>query len=323
MGDALSRRHGIDRREFVAPAAGRLDVVLAAACPDLSRARLQRLIAGGHVSVNGAAVQKSFRVAAGDRLSLEAPETEHPAQTAGPGVPILYEDDDLVAVDKPPGLAVHGAPGDSGPSVAAWFTGRYPDDARAFDVERPGIVHRLDKDTSGVLLLARTPQAQTALSRAFEARKTRKAYLAICMGKPEHERAVVDAAIARHPGDRTRMAVTRQGRPARTEYQVLASDGERTLLLVTPESGRTHQIRVHLAAVGIPVANDRVYGRGGEGRQLLHAWQLTVPHPGGGKLTITAPLPADFMDAVRSMGAETIALPYSTPTPPLRTEDSS
>ncbi|MBE7519465.1 MAG: RluA family pseudouridine synthase [Thermoflexaceae bacterium] len=323
MGDALPGRLGIDRRELIAPAAGRLDAVLAAACPDLSRARLQRLIAGGHVSVNGVAALKSFRVSAGDRLCVEVPETTHPAPPAVVDLPVIYEDDDVVAIDKPPGLAVHGAPGDTGPSVAAWFMARYPAEARAFDAERPGIVHRLDKDTSGVLLLAKTPQAQAAISRAFEARHTAKSYLAICEGTPEHERAVVDAAISRHPGDRTRMAIARQGRPARTGYQALASDGERSLLLVTPESGRTHQIRVHLAAVGIPVANDRVYGRAGEGRQLLHAWQLTIPHPAGGELTITAPLPADFLAAVRSMGAETVALPYSTPTPPLRTEESS
>ncbi len=323
MGNPLPRRNGIDRREFVATAEGRLDAVLAAACPDLSRARLQRLIAEGHVTVNGAPAQKSLRVTEGDRLAVEIPETEHAAPATGVALNILYEDEHIVAVDKPPGLAVHGAPGDAGPSVAAWFVERYPAEARAFDAERPGIVHRLDKDTSGVLLLAKTPQAQAALSGAFEARETGKTYLAICEGVPQHERAVVDAAIARHPGDRTRMAITKRGRQARTEYQALASDSDRSLLLVKPESGRTHQIRVHLAAVGVPVANDRVYGRGGEGRQLLHAWRIAVPHPAGGTLMVTAPLPPDFLDAVRSMGAETVALPYAIPVPPLRTEDPS
>lgn len=226
----------------------------------------------------------------------------------------------MLAVDKPAGLAVHGAPGDSTATVAAWFLARYPDESAAFDVDHPGIVHRLDKDTSGVLLLAKTPAARATLSRAFEARETKKTYLAICDGRPRRERAIIDAPIARHPGDRTRMAVTKSGRAARTEYELLGADRDRSLLLVHPESGRTHQIRVHLAAVGVPVAQDRVYGKGSEGRQLLHAWQISVPHPSGGALTVTAPLPSDMAEAVRTMGLEQLALAYSRPTPPERSE---
>jgi 23S rRNA pseudouridine1911/1915/1917 synthase len=227
----------------------------------------------------------------------------------------------MLAVDKPAGIAVHGAPGDTGPSVAAWFVTRYPRQAEAFDVERPGIVHRLDKDTSGVLLLAKTPAAQAALSHAFEARETKKTYIAICDGQAPRERAVIDAAIARHSGDRARMAIAKHGRASRTEYEVLGADRDRSLLLVRPESGRTHQIRVHLAAVGIPVSQDRVYGKAGDGRQLLHAWQIRVPHPDGGSLVVTAPLPPDMLHAVGRMSLEQLALPYSRPIPAARSEE--
>jgi len=315
--------HGIDRREVVATTAGRIDAVLAAACPDLSRARIQRLIADGHAWRNGEPARKSGAVEPGDHLALEVPPTPHEAPSAHEILlPILFEDEVMLAVDKPPGLAVHGAPGDTGPSVAAWFLARYPAEAEAFDVERPGIVHRLDKDTSGALLLAKTPAACASLSRAFEARETKKTYLAICDGKPQREHAVIDAAIARHPGDRTRMAIAKSGRAARTEYELLGADRDRSLLLVRPESGRTHQIRVHLAAVGVPVAHDRVYGKGTGGRQFLHAWQIRVPHPSGGALTVTAPLPPDMTGAVRSMGLEQLALAYSRPMPPERTEET-
>jgi len=216
-------------------------------------------------------------------------------------------------IDKPAGLAVHGAPGDEGPSVAAWWLARLGAGAAGFDAERPGIVHRLDKDTTGVLVLAKTPRAQAALSAAFEARATEKTYLAVCDGHPPRDRAVIDAPIARHPGDRTRMAIVRKGRQSRTAYEVLAADKDTSLVLVKPETGRTHQIRVHLDGVGSPVRFDRVYGRPGPGRQLLHAWRLAVPHPDGGTLTVTAPLPPDLLEAVRTMGAETVALPYTTP----------
>jgi 23S rRNA pseudouridine1911/1915/1917 synthase len=233
-------------------------------------------------------------------------------------LPVLYEDADLLVVDKPAALATHGAPGDRGPSVAAWFIARYPEQARSFDAERPGIVHRLDKDTTGVLVLAKTPAAATSLGAAFEARTTKKTYLAVVDGVPSRERAVIDAAVGRHPGDRTRMAVVKQGRDARTEYETLGHDRERSFLVLRPETGRTHQIRVHLAAIGCPVANDSVYGRRhgpGEGRQLLHAWQLSVPHPAGGTLTATAPLPADMRLAVRAMGLDSLASKYSEVVP--------
>ncbi|MGH2632558.1 MAG: RluA family pseudouridine synthase [Tepidiformaceae bacterium] len=317
MGNDTRNDSPTGRRELVAASSGRVDAVLAATFPDLSRARLQRLIAGGNVSINGEAVRKSGQVQPGDTLCVDVPETPHEVAPMKFDLPVLYEDSWLIAIDKPAGLAVHGAPGDTGPGVALWMLQRLGDLAGSFDVERPGIVHRLDKDTSGVLLLAKTPAAQASLSAQFEARTTHKTYLAMTDGVPDRPRAVIDAGIARHPGDRTKMAIARHGREARTAYESLGDDGQHAFLLLRPETGRTHQIRVHLAAIAAPVLFDRVYGKGGDGRQMLHAWQLSIPHPAGGVLTVTAPIPSDFEAAVRSAGLERLALPYLLPTAPL------
>lgn len=301
---------------MVAP--GRVDAVVAAAFPDLSRARVQRLIEAGHVRLGGVAVRKSEQVEAGARIAVTVPDTPRPPRSTTLELPILYEDEDLVVIGKPAGLVVHGAPGDMGPSVANWYLSRYPEAAGAFDAERPGIVHRLDKDTSGVLLLAKTPEAQAKLSAAFQARTTEKIYIAVCDGVPAQERAVIEAPIVRHPGDRTRMTITKHGRAARTTYRVLAETGDRALLEVRPETGRTHQIRVHLKAIGAPVRYDRVYGKEDAGRQMLHAWRLTVPHPAGGTLTATAPMPPDMLAEVRSMNAERVASEYAIASPAQR-----
>ena len=205
---------------------------------------------------------------------------------------------------------------------------RYPEAAKAFEAERPGVVHRLDKDTTGVLLMAKTPQAQAFVSQAFEERRTTKTYLAIVEGVPTRPRAVIDAPLGRHPGDRTRMAIVNDGREARTEYELLGSGQDLSLLLVHLYTGRTHQIRVHLSAIGHPVSGDVVYGtretrtaaRGAAGvapsqvgvrkSQLLHAWQLRVPHPDGGTLIATAPLPADMGDVLRANGMTVLAQEY-------------
>ena len=322
MDDALHEA-AIERREVTVEAAGRIDAVLAHALADVSRARLQRLIAAGSVTLNGEPVRKSVSVSTGDQIAVTFPVTPHNAPAATPDLPILYEDDLLVVVDKPARLATHGAPGDQGPSVAGWFVTHYLAAAERFDAERPGIVHRLDKDTSGVIVLAKTPEASTTVSAAFAARETEKWYLAICEGVPAKSRATIDAPIGRHPGDRTKMAIANGGREARTGYEVLgsspatAAERRHSLLLVRLYTGRTHQIRVHLAAVGSPVAEDRVYGAtSGPGmRQLLHAWSITVPHPSGGRLTVTAPLADDFAAQVRSMRLEELASKYGRATP--------
>jgi 23S rRNA pseudouridine1911/1915/1917 synthase len=305
-------------RSLTSPAPGRLDAVLAAVFEDLSRARIQRLIDSGNARVNGNVAHKALVITEGASIELDVPETSHELVPTGLELTILYEDDSLAVVDKPAGLAVHGGPGDMDPMIAAWWLEQLGEAAGAFDVERPGIVHRLDKDTSGVLMLAKTPAAQSALSGAFEARTTKKVYLAVVDGTPDRPKAVIDAPIDRHPGDRTRMAIVKRGRESRTAYELLHTDGRRSLLEVTPETGRTHQIRVHLAAVGIPVSDDGVYGkRVPGGRQLLHAYQLSIPHPEGGRLTVVAPMPPDFEHAVRAIGAETLALRYAREVTPV------
>ena len=301
---------------------GRLDSVLAAAFPDLSRARVQRLIASEAVLVDGAPARKSAHVERGAQVAITLPDTPRDVPPSGLSLPVLHEDADLLAIDKPAGLLVHDAPAEPGaPTVAGWFVEHWPSEAAAFDVERPGIVHRLDKHTSGVLLLAKTPTAQTALSAAFEARETQKQYLALCDGIPQRERAVIDADLGRSHADRRRMAVTADGRSAQTEYEVLAAARERSLLLVKPLTGRTHQIRVHLAAIGAPVTGDALYGRGPGPRHLLHAWRLTVPHPRGGALTVTAPLPRDMHAATEDAGFAAQAAPYAEAVGPTRTEE--
>ncbi len=296
---------------------GRLDAIVAEAVSELSRARVQRLIERGRVRLNDRPARKSERAEPGDLVVVEFEEYDHVG--AGPGLelPVLFEDEQLAVIDKPAGVAVHGAPGDTAPCVASWWRARLGPAAAAFDVERPGIVHRLDKETSGVLLLAKTPSAQAALSSAFERRAAAKTYLAVVEGRPRQQQAVIEAPIDRDPRDRTRMAVTRRGRPSTTAYRVIASDGRRSLLEVHPETGRTHQIRVHLAAIGVPVAHDEVYGRAEPGaRQLLHAWRIALPHPGGGTFRAAAPVPPDLLEAIRAIGGEAVASRYEAVEPP-------
>ncbi len=310
------------RRRLLVAEDGRLDAVLAAACPDLSRARLQRLIAGGQVLVAGAPARKSAHVARGVEIVITLPEAVREAAPSGLSLPVLYEDGDLLAIHKPAGLLVHEAPAEPcAPNVAAWFIEHCPQEAAAFGVERPGIVHRLDKHTSGVLMLAKRPAAQAALGAAFEAREASKQYLALCDGIPRRTRAVIDAELGRSHADRRRMAVTAAGRSARTEYETLAAAHGRSLLLVRPLTGRTHQIRVHLAAIGAPVSGDERYGRGPGPRHFLHAWRLTVPHPRGGDLTVTASLPPDMLSAIAAVGFAEQVAPYAEALAPTRTEE--
>lgn len=314
MDNAARDGHQDGRRAHVATTAGRVDAVMAAAWPDLSRSRIRRLIEAGHASLNGAAVQKpGASVEPGDRLALTVPAPVDPTAPVDFDLPILWEDDNLLAIDKPAGLAVHGAPGETGPTVAAWLLERYRLDPALFGVEHPGIVHRLDKDTSGVMVMALRPAAQTALSGVFESREAKKTYIAICDGTPSRERAAIEAPIGRDPVDRTRMTIIRGGRDSRTEYEMLGTDDERSLLVVRPETGRTHQIRVHLAGIGVPVTFDRVYGSAGAGRQQLHAWALEVPHPAGGRLALATPLPPDMAAMVRAIGLDSLALQYLAP----------
>jgi len=314
------------RRTFQvgSPSAGtRLDLFLAGACSDLSRSRIQKLIAEGAVRVDGGEARRAHHVRAGEEVTVEVSEPrEIPLEAEAIPLSILYEDDELLAIDKPPGLVVHPAPGHpSGTLVNALL--HYVRDLAGIGGElRPGIVHRLDRDTSGVLLVAKTDRAHQMLSRQMRRRTLRKEYLAVVAGVPRVRKGEVALAIGRDPRDRKRMKAFRATgdeapagtRTARTLYEI-----ERewpalgvALLRCRLVTGRTHQIRVHLAAAGLPIVGDPVYGRArfpkvrdaelaaaltGFPRQALHAERVEFHHPATQELVeIVAPVPADLRD---------------------------
>jgi len=295
-------RESIRQQLYVAPeeAGERVDRYVVRHLPELSRATVQRLLASGEILVNHAPVKASYRLEEGDRVDVALPMPTVPEPEPLP-LDIVYEDPYLAVLNKPAGLVVHPAHGHAGGTLLNALLARYPE-LQAWPVEEgwPGLVHRLDRDTSGLLIIARTPEARDALRVQFKARTVSKIYLALVIGQPRLERARIEAPIARHPQDRKRMAVVKEGgRPASTEYRVLEYLGGYALLEVQPETGRTHQIRVHLAAIGYPVAGDRLYGPPRQrlplDRLFLHASRLTFYHPiSGQEIMFTALLPPDL-----------------------------
>ncbi len=283
----------------------RLDSFLAQRCPDLSRSRIQALTAEGCVTVDGSPAKPSARLRAGQAVSLvvppPAPSTLVPQAM---DLHVVYEDSDLLVIDKPAGLVTHPAPGHPDHTLANAVLAHCPDLEGVGGEIRPGLVHRLDKDTSGLIVVAKNDAAQTGLSGQFKDRTVSKAYLAAVTGHPEPERAIIDAPIGRHPRSRTRMAVVSTGRDAVTEYDVLRRLRGYGLVEARPRTGRTHQIRVHMASVGHPVAGDATYGHPAPGleRHFLHAHRLAFTHPRtGNRLKLESPLPKDlqtFRDSV-------------------------
>jgi 23S rRNA pseudouridine1911/1915/1917 synthase len=280
---------------------------------EVSRAQAAALVSAGRVRVDGQVVgARSQLLRSGSSLEIDA-VGEETVLEAEPDVAfdVVYEDDQLVVVDKPAGLVVHPGAGRRHGTLASGLLARYPDLASVGDPSRPGIVHRLDRGTSGLLVVARTEVAYRSLVAQLSARTASRRYLALAAGEVGEDRGVVEAPVGRSNRTPTRMAVLRDGRPARTRYQTLRRYLEplpSTLLAVALDTGRTHQIRVHLAAIGHPVVGDDRYGPGGRvggsllpaGRLFLHAAELTLDHPiTGERAGWRSPLPADLGSLLR------------------------
>jgi len=291
-----TQTHAVDRD------AARLDQYLAQLLPDLSRTQVQRLITTGLVQLNGAPVARpSTRLHAGDQLSwVRLPSAPTVLTPQAIPLPVIYEDDDLAVIDKPAGLVVHPAPGHLKGTLVHGLLARRADWSTIGGSERPGIVHRLDKDTSGLLVVARNDAAHRALAAQLVAHTMRRGYRAIVVGEVTEPAARIEAAIGRDPRHRQRMAVVARGRMAVTEFRRLGIAQGHSLLALHLETGRTHQIRVHLAYIRHPVLGDPIYGRRSPWieRPALHAAELAFRHPTTGRpLTFSSPLPDDVRAA--------------------------
>jgi 23S rRNA pseudouridine1911/1915/1917 synthase len=285
----------------------RLDQFLARALPKFSRSRLQTLIRNKNVTLNGSPARPRDLVRAGDQVEVNEPPPEK-IDNLPEAIPldVLYQDDDLIVINKPAGMVVHPGAGQHEHTLVNALLFRFPKLSGIGGKERPGIVHRLDKDTSGCLVVARTDEAHRSLSTQFADRAVEKIYLALVAGKLRKGAGTIEEKIGRHPVHRQRMSTTaRNGRAAKTDYRVLSSSDEMSLVECRLHSGRTHQIRVHLHHLGHPVLGDKVYGgRFAKSfpRQMLHAWKLAFHHPRTKEWKeFEAPAPQDFRNAIRSL----------------------
>jgi 23S rRNA pseudouridine1911/1915/1917 synthase len=298
----------------------RLDAALARMF-GLSRAKAAELIGAGSVLLNGRPAGKSDRVPAGEWLDVTLPPpptspspftTAQPPPEPVPGLAVVYEDADVVVVDKPPGVAAHPTPGWTGPTVLQGLLAAGHTVATSGAAERQGIVHRLDATTSGLMVVAKSEPAYSALKRAFREREVDKVYHALVQGHPDPLRGTVDAPIGRHPSGDGRFAIVAGGRPSVTHYDTLEAFRAASLAEIILETGRTHQIRVHMAAIRHPCVGDRLYGADpvlaahlGLTRQWLHAVRLGFTHPGDGRrLEFTSAYPEDLSHALDVLRGE-------------------
>ena len=288
---------------------GRVDALLAAAMPELSRAFVQKLLEEGRVTCRGRPVKKSFRPEPGDELTLDIPEPE-PLEVTAEEIPldVVYEDADVIVVNKPKGMVVHPAPGHAGGTLVNALMAHCGADLSGINgVLRPGIVHRIDKDTSGLLIAAKNDAAHRFLAAQLADHTLSRTYECVVLGNLRDDSGTVDAPIGRHPTDRKRQCVTdKNGRPAVTHWRVLARFPGYTHVECRLETGRTHQIRVHMAHIGHPILGDTVYGAkkpvpGLEG-QCLHARKLRFVHPDGRELELECPLPDYFEKVLEKLG---------------------
>jgi 23S rRNA pseudouridine1911/1915/1917 synthase len=291
--------------ELVVAEGGRLDAVIAAAIAELSRTQVQRLIDEGRVTLAGAVVRKAnTRAVPGDAIEVRVPPPE-PIEVAAEDIPlaILFEDADVIVIDKPAGLVVHPAAGHASGTLVNALLFHCKDLSGIGGVARPGIVHRLDKDTSGVLVATKTDRAHQALSAAWQ--ETDRAYVALCAPPPPQLRGTLRTLYGRHPVDRKRFSSkVAAGKPAVSKYEVIEKLRGASLVRFELETGRTHQIRVHAADHGFPIVGDAVYGKKSPliARQALHAQMLAFAHPVTGEpLRFETPPPADFAAALAAL----------------------
>ena len=289
----------------------RLDRYAADQVADLSRSYARQLIEDAHIRLNGADARPSSLVRTGDLVTVQRPVAQ-PTDLLPQDIPlnIVYEDADVVVIDKAAGMVVHPAPGHLDGTLVNALLGRYPDITVGSDL-RPGIVHRLDRDTSGLLVVTRNDRARHAIQAQQQAHTMMKAYLAVVDGRFKEPAGVIDAPIARHPTDRMRQAIVAGGREARTHWTVQEELGEYTLIEARLETGRTHQIRVHFAHKSRPLIGDPLYGPRkprasfGLSRQFLHAYRLGFALPASGEwVEFQSPLPADLQAALEKMRAK-------------------
>ena len=294
----------------------RLDKVILARHPDFSRSRVEGLVKAGFVTVNGAVAAKAgMKVSPDDEIVVEIPPPV-PAVPEPEDIPlsVVFEDEDMLVIDKPPGMVVHPAPGHFTGTLVNALLAHCPNLSGIGGVARPGIVHRLDQDTSGLIVVAKTQVAMDSLARAFASHKNvEKTYLAVVHGRPRLDSGRIENLIGRHPVDRKRMAILEKGgKLAVTNWRVVSSVGTMSVLECRIETGRTHQIRVHAASLGCPVIGDRTYGKGAldrrldpvPPRQMLHAWKLRLWHPTKGvEMSFEAPPPPDMQPYLRSASA--------------------
>ena len=274
----------------ISPTKVRLDIYLSTKFDTtISRSLWQKYIKAGYVSVNNKVVTTpKFEVDETDDIALNLPEKEQ----ADVDLPILYEDDDVIVVNKPSGLLTHAKGGLSDePTVAEIIR---PKTSFATDTDRPGIVHRLDRDTSGLLIIAKNPESAAHLQRQFAERTAKKTYIAITDGKPKLNAAKINLPIGRNPSAPSAFRIDPNGKPAQTTYHVLAKNDTQSLVKLKPTTGRTHQLRVHLAHLNAPILGDRVYGKSSDCRMMLHAQKLEITLPSGERKVFEAAIPDEF-----------------------------
>ncbi|MBN1563295.1 MAG: RluA family pseudouridine synthase [Anaerolineae bacterium] len=295
--------------EFTAETVGeRLDKALAERFEDLSRVQIQALIKEERVSVDGKTVKASYRIEGGELIQVQIPIPDDDTEPEPEQIPleVLYEDEQIAVINKPAGMVVHPAYGNQSGTLVNAILARWPQTAEFGEADRAGIVHRLDKETSGVIVIAKTAAALDHLHAQFKDRTVQKRYLALVEGTPDTSDGLIDAPIGRDPNNRKKMAVIRDGRAAVSEFRVLEHYAAHSLLEVFPKTGRTHQIRVHLAFLGHPVVGDRVYGHRKQKiklkRHFLHATAITLTQPETGEtLTVEAALPVGLQNILEKL----------------------